>query len=139
MKNKFCTLVNIIIANPTQVDLFFNHVQFKDSQHQRQLKQMKEVIVINITLINSSLGQLKSLTIYTNKQMFSSMNEAKRIKGPSPFNPCYYVYQRIYMALQTNVNILKNQTIEGENVTSQLAPLQDPSAIPTTDLQADDR
>ncbi len=87
MKNKFCTLVNIIIANPTQVDLFFNHVQFKDSQHQRQLKQMKEVIVINITLINSSLGQLKSLTIYTNKQMFFSMNEAKRIKGPSLFLP----------------------------------------------------
>jgi hypothetical protein len=62
------------------------------------------------------------------------MNEAKRIKGPSLFNPCYYFYQRIYMALQTNVNILKNQTIEGENVTSQLAPPQDPSPIPTIDL-----
>lgn len=73
--------------------------------------------MINITLISSSLGQLKSLTIYTNNQMFSSMIEAKRIKGPSPFDPCYYFYQKIYMALQTNVNILKNQTIEGENVT----------------------
>jgi hypothetical protein len=38
------------------------------------------------------------------------------------------------MALQTNINIFKNQTIEGKNVTSQLALLQDPSPIPTIDL-----
>jgi hypothetical protein len=139
MKNNFCTLVNIIIANPTQVDLFFQFM-FNSRIHsiKRQLKQRKEIIVINITLINSSLGQLKSLTIYTNKQMFSSMNEAKRIKGPSLFNPCCYVYQRIYMALQTNVNILKNQTIKGENVTFQLALLEDPYPLLTCKQMIDE-
>lgn len=70
--------------------------------------------------------------------MFSSMNEATRIKGPSPFNPCYYAYQRVYMALQTNVNILKNQTIKGENVTSQLAPLEDPYPLLTCKQMIDE-
>jgi len=54
-KDEICTLVDLIIANPTRAYLFPNLVQLKDLLPLMQLKPKKGAIATNTPIIISSL------------------------------------------------------------------------------------
>jgi hypothetical protein len=65
-KDDICTLIDIIIIDPTRMDLLFRFCTTQGFVAYNGFKSKNRVIVTNTSLINSSLYQWRYLDVYIN-------------------------------------------------------------------------